>query len=147
MVHTESMTDSLRELWLKRWPSFTPEELLSPDGLAYFRRGFMVMQLHFMDKLQQFRNQVNLPFLINHQGLTLRGWRSPAENATIDGKLYHPMGLAADISIKDMSPQELAEHAIDFGFHGIGLYSTWVHVDLRPVLDKNQVVWGFLEER
>lgn len=103
----------------------------------------MVIQPAFLDKLQAFRTEIGKPFIINFGESRLRGWRSWKENSRIDGKLYHPQGLAADITVEGMSILELARAAKKFGFTGIGMYDTWVHVDMRPMLDDRIVVWDY----
>lgn len=94
----------------------------------------MTIQPFFLDKLQSFRDAIQKPFFVNHAGHKLRGWRSWKENLLVDGRLYHPQGLAADVTVHEMSIMDLARAAKSFGFHGVGLYDTWVHVDCRPRL-------------
>lgn len=133
----------LLSAWTTRWPKVAPQDILSPVGLEHFQSGHMVMNVEFMDKLHSFLLKFNSRFYINNFefGLELRGWRSWAENLRIDGKLYHPMGVAADITIEGHTPAQIADAAEDYGFHGIGIYNTFTHVDLRPLLGTTIFKW------
>jgi uncharacterized protein YcbK (DUF882 family) len=63
------------------------------------------------------------------------GFRCNKHNVAVGGSegSQHTLGLAADIAVPhDMTPQQLANMAkIIPEIKGIGLYSTWVHVDVR----------------
>ncbi len=85
-----------------------------------------------IDVLQTGRDIINRPIHINS------GYRSPAYNKRIGGspKSQHLKGTAADISIDGMTPS-----AVYAAFErilksknlqgGLGLYDTFVHVDVR----------------
>jgi hypothetical protein len=118
--------------WTKRWPSFTPEEIYSPQSLAL---GLHLLDESAMDALQEARNRLNLPLVVNHGCLRLRGVRTIAENASIDGAAsnsMHVLGKAFDVSCPEITVAELAERLQSlFLFNGIGIYKSWVHVDTR----------------
>jgi len=81
--------------------------------------------------------------LINYDGLKLRGYRSCHENYDL-GKQFsmHLLGLAADCTIPDMTPSEVAEAAKKSGlFTGIGIYKTFVHLDIRCITDDRIREW------
>lgn len=124
-----------------RWPSFKPEEVLSPQGLsAYLNQGILLFSPIMLTALSQFRAAINQPILINHGNLRLRGFRSCEENASVSGgKLsMHLQGIAADCTIKGVSPENLAKAAEASGlFSGIGLYPEkgFVHLDIRLTTD------------
>lgn len=63
------------------------------------------------------------------------GYRCPKHNTECGGKprSQHMLGNAADIHSKTLSPKELAA-IIDRKFKppGMGVYATFVHVDVRP---------------
>lgn len=142
------MTDIYR-IWMKRTKGFfEPEELLSPDGMELFSRGHMVMNWDFLDKLVAFREKMAVPFTVNSGFNRRRGWRSSAENLTYpcEGNPYHPMGVAADISTK-LNGALFAGEAEAFGFVGIGLYDTFVHIDLRPKIGDNKFMWDNRRDR
>lgn len=126
------------------WPDFTPAEVLSPDGMRMLETQDTLLYSPLMlTCLQQFRFKIQQPILINHAGLKLRGFRSCKENATV-GKEFsmHILGIAADCSVKGMTPSELAEKAKKSGlFTGIGVYQTFVHLDIRPILTHRIREW------
>lgn len=78
-------------------------------------------------RLQQLRDRINQPVYITS------GYRSPTYNLMVGGAndSQHIHGKAADIQVRGMSPQILAQHAEAVGFDGIGVYSNHVHVDVR----------------
>ena len=67
------------------------------------------------------------------------GYRSKEHNARIGGALksFHVLGMAADIQVKGMKPEQVAkaiellikEGKIKEG--GVGIYRTWIHYDIR----------------
>jgi uncharacterized protein YcbK (DUF882 family) len=92
--------------------------------------------------LQVLRDKIQEPMIINS------GYRSPKHNKAIggahkfvDGKRVetsqHVLGTAADIKVKGMRPKEIhaiIENLIKEGKMkqgGLGLYSTFVHYDIR----------------
>lgn len=65
------------------------------------------------------------------------GYRSKEHNAKIGGALksFHVLGMAADIQVKGMKPEQVAK-AIELLIKdgkmqegGVGIYRTWVHYD------------------
>lgn len=65
------------------------------------------------------------------------GHRSPSHNRKVGGatKSWHLVGRAADIRVRGIRPQKVAEyirrdHMPDFG--GVGIYDDFVHLDTRP---------------
>jgi hypothetical protein len=118
------------------WPLkyFTPEELLSPDGLAQFSRGNLMLQLEAMIKLDNFRGYLGIPLICNTGNLRLRGYRSCAENSRIPNSAIfsrHVQGIAFDISTHHITYTELYDAAVKFGWSFVKKYPTWVHVDNR----------------
>jgi uncharacterized protein YcbK (DUF882 family) len=84
----------------------------------------------------------NLEVLRKHIGQPIRvtsGFRSKEHNKKIGGALnsYHVLGMAADIQVSKMTPEQvakaiellIAEGKIKEG--GLGIYRTWVHYDIR----------------
>lgn len=133
---------------MKNWPwkYFQPIEVLSPAGMEQLVKGTLMIQNHFMDKLEKFRTFVDWPMIINHGGHNRRGYRSPEENAKIANSSpfsFHMQGLAADISVRDIPLAKLKELAIEFGWHGVGYYpnANFIHVDLRPRLVNRTAIW------
>lgn len=114
-----------------RWKNFKPSEVLSPEGLAQYDKGNLLLQPLALDTLQELRNLAKKPLYVNTGELKLRGYRSPKENEKAGGVEYsrHVQGLAFDISWDDdlSSLVTLAKRA---GFLYIKRYSTWIHVDI-----------------
>ncbi len=77
--------------------------------------------------LQRIRNHFNKPVIINS------GYRCGKHNKAVGGATLskHKFGMAADIVVRDVRPQEVAKYCESIGIKGIGLYSTFVHIDTR----------------
>lgn len=82
--------------------------------------------------LQNIRNQFGKPIIINS------GYRTPEYNKKVGGatRSQHCYGTAADIVVDGVSPSSVAiaaEKALKETGHpgGIGLYKSFVHVDVR----------------
>ena len=65
-------------------------------------------------------------------------YRTPEHNAKIGGavKSQHMLGLAADIKIQGVKPADIASYARTLmpTYGGIGIYSTFTHIDVRNTL-------------
>ena len=128
-----------------RWPHFSPEEVLSPDGLKQLKLGFLMINPMILDKVEELRECFG-PLKCNFDGHVHRGYRSAKENALIPGAeefSYHVQGLAMDLTSISKPLVDLHQAAMTLGFHGIGYYPdrNFVHVDLRPRLTNKQVFW------
>ena len=85
------------------------------------------------NQLQSLRDYIGKPIQVNS------AWRSEEYNASIGGvkNSQHIMGRAADIVIKGMTPIEVSkiiEELISKGDMlqgGLGIYSSFVHYDIR----------------
>ena len=80
------------------------------------------------EKLQQLRDLAGAPIIV------ASGYRCPLHNKAVGGAAHsqHMQGVAADIWSKKLNPQQLfvlAEKIPEFERGGIGIYSTWIHVD------------------
>jgi uncharacterized protein YcbK (DUF882 family) len=70
----------------------------------------------------------------------LSGYRSPAHNLAVGGAQHsqHMEGRAADITVADVEPTAVHAALLDLAdqgrieIGGLGLYPSWVHVDVRP---------------
>jgi uncharacterized protein YcbK (DUF882 family) len=80
-----------------------------------------------VDKLERLRNSLNLPIKLNC------GFRCAAHNKMVGGEVnsQHLLGKAADISVEFLTLERMKEEAEKVGFNGIGLYDTFIHVDVR----------------
>lgn len=77
--------------------------------------------------LQEIRNHFGKPVIINS------AYRTASYNKKMGGSSnsLHLYGKAADIRIDGVSPTAIARYCESLGVKGIGLYSTFVHVDTR----------------
>jgi len=87
----------------------------------------VVINVDHIVKLQAFRYAIGAPLHVasayrcEHHNKNIRG----AKNS------QHMFGTATDLVCRTMSPKELHARAEDFDFDGIGLYSSFIHVDSR----------------
>ena len=79
--------------------------------------------------LQKIRDHFGKPVTINS------AYRTAAKNKAVGGATYsqHLYGTAADIVVKGVDPKTVAAYAEKLlpNTGGIGIYSTFVHVDVR----------------
>ena len=54
---------------------------------------------------------------------------------------YHMRGLATDITISGVSPKEIYDYVNSFHQGGLGLYPTFVHVDVRDTVGDPKSRW------
>lgn len=84
-----------------------------------------------VDALQTLRDRIGKPLSITS------GFRCNRHNKAVGGaeQSYHTLGMAADVSCPaGVSPEELAVIAEEiplFREGGIGVYASWVHLDVR----------------
>lgn len=117
---------------MKLSTNFNLEEFASADGTA--PSGEVLKNLTELAK--------NLEVLRKHIGQPIRvtsGFRSREHNKKIGGATnsFHVLGMAADIQVSKMSPEQVAK-AIELLIAegkmkegGLGIYRTWVHYDVR----------------
>lgn len=79
--------------------------------------------------LQEVRNHFGSSVTINS------AYRTPSYNESIGGakKSKHVLGMAADIVVRGISPQVVAQWCEDEEVGGVGRYKNFTHID----------VWGF----
>ena len=79
--------------------------------------------------LQSIREHFGKPVTITS------GYRCPTHNASaaVGGakNSYHVRGQAADIVVSGVEPKEVAKYAESIGVKGIGVYSSFTHIDTR----------------
>lgn len=82
-----------------------------------------------VDKLQQLRDRLGIPMIINS------GYRTPEHNKRVNGSInsQHLLGKAVDISIlnQKLPIETIRDLAETIGFDGIGMYDTFIHLDVR----------------
>lgn len=111
------------------------------DGNKYIRPNFQVKEFACKDGsdtvllceetveiLQAIRNYFGAPVHVNS------GYRTSSYNKKVGGASMsqHVIGTAADISVKGVPPSAVVAYLEEFyPNHGIGLYTSFVHVDSR----------------
>lgn len=86
------------------------------------------MQPEFIFKLQRMRHLIDRPIVITS------GYRCRFHNIDIGGHpgSQHVLGNAADLMVEGSAHRyDLLRYATEVGFTGIGVASTFVHVDCR----------------
>ena len=105
-------------------PNFKVNEFACSDGSDP-----VFISPELVKLLQQIRDHFGAPVTINS------GWRSPTKNKAVGGaaQSQHLYGLAADITVKGVEPKKVYAYADSLLPYtgGVGLYSTFVHVDVR----------------
>ena len=83
-----------------------------------------------IDMLQEMRDRLGFGIHVNS------GYRCEKHNKAVGGaKNSWHLKFATDLRPTDRDPQKLTymiQLAEEIGFTGIGTYSAWVHLDLRP---------------
>ena len=111
------------EFWTRH---FTPDEFRCPCCNKLPKDLLLLGNLLFM--LEKLRTMLgDKPIIINS------GFRCVKHNKEIGGvsNSQHLRGAAADIVVPGAVIKKLGCVCEDVGFSGIGIYSTWVHVDVR----------------
>lgn len=89
------------------------------------------IQPELISALQALRDQLNLPLSITS------GFRCNRHNDSVGGaaRSFHTLGMAADVACpEEMTAEDLAQAAetiAAFQQGGIGIYPSWVHLDVR----------------
>lgn len=98
--------------------------------------GFDTVESELLEVLEELREVYNVPIIINS------GCRCEKHNKLVGGEpnSQHMLGTAADIVVKGVSPYKTFQYLDKKykGKYGIGLYSSWVHIDVR----KQQARWS-----
>lgn len=114
----------------------------SKDGAKYLSKNFRVKEFaskdgadpifisdQLVELLQKIRDHFGKAVVISS------GYRSAKHNKAVGGATYsqHLYGTAADIKVTGVKPSVVAAYAetLLVGTGGIGIYSTFVHVDVR----------------
>ena len=86
------------------------------------------MDFRLLDMLEILRRRTgDRPVIVNS------GYRCEEYNRKVGGvpKSYHLLGMAADIRVPGVAPDDLIKYAYEVGFLGLGLYATFCHLDIR----------------
>lgn len=104
------------------WPNFRPWEIACRGD------GSLLLDVQAMDRLQRLRTTWGKPMVVSS------GFRSHVYNAKVGGApaSFHLQGRAFDIRTDPRDRDAFVAAALGAGFTGIGLYTTFVHVDDGP---------------
>jgi hypothetical protein len=125
----------------RQWEGFAPGELVA-EYPKEWRGGRAVALAATFEAVRSLLG--NLPVTINS------GYRTPAYNATVGGvgRSQHTEGRALDIRHSKLKPRAVfaAIRLMEQNGHlpllgGIGLYATFVHLDVRPRVGGHLAVW------
>ena len=103
-------------------PNFQISEFACNDGTI-----FILIDKRMAELLQELRDVVNCPVLI------ISAYRNPEYNRRVNGSpnSQHLLGKAVDIQVEGYSPEDIAHIGRSVGFTGIGIYTTFTHLDVR----------------
>ena len=90
--------------------------------------GKVMLDMRLVYELQKLRDIIKKPMTITS------GYRTPEKNRSLKDSSpnsKHLYGIAADIKVKGMKPEEIYFIAKHLQFNGIGLYNHHLHVDVR----------------
>lgn len=87
----------------------------------------VLVDTELVDLLQKIRNHFNKSVKITS------GYRTATHNKKVGGtkNSYHLVGMASDIQVTGVNPILVAMYAEKLNAGGIGVYSTFVHIDTR----------------
>ena len=109
---------------------FTRQEFACKCGC-----GFNTVDIQLVQLLERVREHFGQPVYVTS------GCRCPAHNERSGGgsKSQHLYGRAADIVVRDVDPDDVADYLENINPNGgVGRYSSWTHVDSRDCCAR----WG-----
>lgn len=114
-------------------PGLWPFRYFSPDEIKSKGNGGLLIDYQAMAALDAFRHHVGKPIIVSS------GYRDPIHNTKVMSQptSLHRQGRAFDINIRGLDPIETARIARAYGWPGIGLYNSFVHLD-----DASPRRWG-----
>jgi len=134
VINTRDSLTEVKEM-SKLSPHFASAEFACPHC------GKVKVTPKLIKLLEELRKEIgNRPIVITS------GYRCIEHNKAVGGhpKSYHTKGLAADIRASGIAPIDLFFEALKLGFSGVGLYDSFVHVDVRP--GRKKALWGKLRD-
>lgn len=113
------------------YKNFTKDEMECKCGCG------MLPTPDFMNRLQILRTRYGKPMKVTS------GARCSVHNAKVGGsaKSKHVEGTAVDILCDGHQKYILTKLAIEMGFGGIGIASSFIHLDTRDM--KESVIWTY----
>lgn len=122
-VDKEIVSIFLKEVAMKSTQHFKSSEM------ACKHCGVVKADQHLIAVLELLRLRFGKPIIITS------GYRCEIHNKNVGGapKSKHIDGIAADIQVKGVAPSLVFDFLDDTfpNCYGIGLYSSWVHIDVR----------------
>lgn len=103
--------------------NFTLKEIACKCGCGYAKVNDVLV--HRLERLRA---------LAGHNPIVVNSWcRCEKHNRAVGGApgSQHMYGTAADIRVLGFTPAQIAALAERAGFEGIGVYSSFTHVDIR----------------
>ena len=99
------------------------------------------MDTQFLMMIDELREKLNKPLRVSS------GFRCPSHNSKVSGTGEtgpHTTGMAIDLAVDRTFAYETLKIAMAMGFTGIGIASSFVHVDIRSI-DGNEspVMWCY----
>ena len=90
--------------------------------------GSVIIHPDLILKVEILRQLLDVPLVINS------GYRCPVHNKAVKGdpRSLHMKGLACDISTQGINREKFLACARRIGFGGVGLYDSFVHLDIGP---------------
>ena len=116
---------------LRRWEKMNNIQISKNFKLREFqcKDGSQLVKLdsQLLIKLQKLRDLIGKPIII------ASGYRTQQYNKKVGGvdDSLHLEGKASDIRINGMSPSQIKRYAEQVGFSGIGIYKSFLHLDIR----------------
>lgn len=118
----------------RRWQDVISDEWpwknFSPHEMACRGTGQLVVDFDAMDKLQNLRDAIDRPIIIQS------AYRTPEHNKAVGGakRSMHLKAQAFDVSMANHNPIEFEKQARAVGFTGFGYYpkSGFMHIDTGP---------------
>lgn len=105
-------------------PHFKVKEFRCYDGT-----NVVIICEDLVKLLESIRVELGVPLIVNS------GYRTPAHNLKVKGAShsYHMLGAAADVRCsKGVNALATVAEQYLSGWGGIGIYSSFVHIDIRP---------------
>lgn len=117
---------------------------LNQHGTVYLSKNFRVREFRCQDGTDPIFVDMDLVDILQKvrdhfkKAVTITSaFRTASHNKSVNGATYsqHLYGRAADIKVSGVSPKDVAAYLETLlpNTGGIGVYSSWVHVDTRPI--------------
>ena len=114
--------------------NFKVSDFRSKDG-----SDIILVNPELIELLEKIRKHFGRPVSI------VSGYRTPSYNSKLNGAAknsQHMYGNAADIKIEGVTPKEIYDWISGWHKGGLGIYPTFVHVDVRDTVGQRLARWG-----